>query len=144
MTTYHSSSSVSWPTRLLVAWRHCKSTKQESCQTAKVFFSFFFFFFRCASSKLQVSLTMVFAWNSSILHQPITFSQLWSNLMKCCKDTLKYGFIGMPFCYLYTCAQNGHLMTKIVSTAERIAKEMAVCWLFKQHLGIKKVTWTSK
>jgi len=51
------------------AKKHCKSTKPESCQTAKMFLSlFFFFFFRRASSKLRDSFRVVYTQNSSILY----------------------------------------------------------------------------
>ena len=55
------------------------------------------FSFTWASTKLSDSFMTVFTLNSRILHwavhQPVAFSQLWSNLKKCSKDILNHDFI---------------------------------------------------
>ena len=93
-------------------WCEHESTELGSHQTAKCFS---FFFFRRASSKLHDSFTMVFAWNSSILHwavhQPIAFhnfevSRGGLNLL-----VKNYGFINNTiFKNLRMCTN--HLATK--------------------------------
>ena len=86
------------PTRLLLAQKDIVNVPNQKVAKCPKCFLSFFFFFSWASSKLRASFTMVFTWNSSILHlqavgQPITFSKLSSNLTRQCKDALKYGFI---------------------------------------------------
>ena len=79
---------------------------------ASVFF--FFFSFRQASSNLCDSFTMVFRQNSSIfhwaVHQPITFSQLWS-LTRHFKSAMEnYGFICDTI--FFTCMHTNCLAVK--------------------------------
>jgi len=60
--------------------KHHKSTKPELTKT--IFFFFLSYFFRRDGSILHEPLTVVYTWNNSILygamHNPITFTQLWS------------------------------------------------------------------
>jgi len=90
----------------------------------------FFKFSSKGCSKL-LTLSLVFAWSSNILHQVV--QQLIS---PCSKDTLKYGFIWV--CYLYMNTKWSHdkqytspLQGTVVSTAGCMTKEMTACWLFE-------------
>jgi len=72
------------------------SLGQEYGLSKTTFFLSYFFFLRWAISVLHDSFIAVFTQNSSILHwavhQPISFLQLSSSLMKHCKDVLNYDF----------------------------------------------------
>jgi len=96
---FHDQQDSQW--REKASWRYQTRNSQNG---QNVFLSFFFFFFfRRASSVLSESLTMVLAWNSSILHWavhcPIAFFTTPSTPTKRSKNALElYGFVRTPFC----------------------------------------------
>ena len=90
----------------LLVYYYIVTRGPESTIEQSTFSNVHVLFFRWAGSKLCDFLTTVFTWNSSILRwavqPPIAFSQLCSNLTKCSKDALKYGFVRDSILFVHT------------------------------------------
>ena len=102
---YHSSSSVFMTNNMPSGVKkHFECI--ESCQIAKMFFSFFFFTW-CSSNCMTLTWQFSHKTAASCTEKCIiTFS---SNLTSALRTFRTIAFLRMPFCYLYTCTQNGHM-----------------------------------